>query len=52
MIHEAIFGGEKSPIIYGRGKIIIIEWAAFSTFIPQENGPHYLGVEVKKDNNF
>ena len=51
-IHEAVYGGEKSPIIYARGRIILTEWAAFSTFIPQENGPHYLGVEVKKDNKF
>lgn len=51
-IHEAVYGGEKSPIIYARGRIILTEWAAFSTFIPQENGPHYLGVEIKKDNNF
>ena len=27
-------------------------WAAFSFFVPMENGPHYLGVKVKKDNNF
>ena len=51
-VHEAVYGGDKSPIIYARGRIILTEWAAFSTFIPQENGPHYLGMEVKKDNNF
>jgi len=51
-IHEAIYGGDKSPIIYARGRVISHEWAAFSTFIPQENGPHYLGVDVKKDNKF
>ena len=51
-INEAVYGGEKSPIIYARGRIVISEWAAFSTFIPQENGPHYLGVQIKKDNNF
>ena len=51
-IHEAIFGGDKSPIIYARGRIIVTEWAAFSTFIPMENGPHYFGIEVKKDNKF
>ena len=51
-VNEAVFGGDKSPVIYARGRIIVTEWAAFSTFIPQENGPHYLGVEVKKDNNF
>ena len=51
-IHEAIFGGDKSPIIYARGRIIVTEWAAFSTFIPMENGPHYFGIEVKKENKF
>ena len=51
-VNEAVFGGEKSPIIYARGRIISHEWAAFSTFIPQENGPHYLGIDVKKDNKF
>ena len=51
-VHEAVYGGDKSPVIYARGRIILTEWAAFSTFIPQENGPHCLGMEVKKDNNF
>ena len=51
-VHEAVYGGEKSPIIYARGRIILTEWAAFSAFIPLENGPHYLGVDIKKDNNF
>ena len=51
-VNEAVFGGDKSPILYARGRIILTEWAGFSTFIPQENGPHYLGVEIKKDNNF
>ena len=31
---------------------MIHEWAAFGTFIPRKDGPHYLGVEVKKNNNF
>ena len=51
-IHEAIYGGDKSPLIYLRGKIISHEWAAFSTFIPQENGPHYLAVKIKDNDNF
>ena len=51
-VHEAVYGEDKSPIIYARGRIILTEWAAFSTFIPLENGPHYLGVDIKKDNNF
>ena len=51
-IHEAIFGGEKSPLIYLRGKIVIHEWAAFSTFIPQNNGPHYFAVKIKDNSDF
>lgn len=51
-VHEAIYGGNKSPIIYARGRVVSHEWAAFSTFIPQENGPHYLGLDIKKDNKF
>ena len=51
-VHEAVYGGDKSPIIYARGRIILTEWAAFSAFIPQENGPHYLGMEVKEGNCF
>jgi inosine-uridine nucleoside N-ribohydrolase len=51
-INEAVFGGEDSPIIYARGYIILHEWAAFGTFIPKNDGPHYLGVDLKKDNNF
>ena len=51
-INEAVFGGHDSPIIYARGWIILHEWAAFGTFIPRSDGPHYLGVDVKKNNNF
>jgi purine nucleosidase len=51
-INEAAFGGDDSPIIYARGYVLIHEWAAFGTFIPRNDGPHYLGVEVKKNNNF
>ena len=51
-INEAVFGGDDSPIIYARGWIILHEWAAFSTFIPRNDGPHYLGVDIKEGNNF
>ena len=51
-INEAVYGGEDSPIIYAPGYVVIHEWAAFGTFIPRNDGPHYLGVDVKKDNNF
>ena len=51
-IHEAVYGGDESPLIYLRGRIVIHEWAAFSTFIPQINGPHYLAVKIKNNDNF
>jgi len=51
-VNEAVFGGDDSPIIYARGWVIIHEWAAFGTFIPRNDGPHFLGVDVKKNNNF
>ena len=51
-INEAVYGGDDSPIIYARGYIVIHEWAAFGTFIPRNDGPHYLGVDVKTNNNF
>ena len=51
-INEAAFGGDDSPIIYARGYVIVHEWAAFGTFIPRKDGPHYLGIDVKKNNNF
>ena len=51
-INEAAFGGDDSPIIYARGYVISHEWAAFGTFIPRNDGPHYLGIDVKQNNNF
>ena len=51
-INEAAFGGDDSPIIYARGYVIVHEWAAFGTFIPRNDGPHYLGIDVKKNNHF
>ena len=51
-IHEARYGGDKSPIIYLRGKIFVHEWSAFSTFIPMENGPHYYGTKIKENEHF
>ena len=51
-INEAVYGGDDSPIIYAPGIVVIHEWAAFGTFIPRNDGPHYLGVGVKENNNF
>ena len=51
-VNEAVYGGDDSPIIYARGWMVLHEWAAFGTFIPRNDGPHYLGVDVKNNNNF
>ena len=51
-VNEAVYGGDDSPIIYARGWMVLHEWAAFGTFIPRNDGPHYLGVDVKQNNNF
>lgn len=52
-VHEAAFGNDQSPVYYVNGTLIVHEWAAFSTFIPNENGKHLLGVFVnKKDINW
>ena len=29
-VHEAIYCGDKSPIIYARGRVSSHDWAAFS----------------------
>lgn len=46
-IYEAIYGGNDSKVIYISGTLIIHEWAAYSTFIPHENGKHLLGIDAK-----
>ena len=51
-VNEAVYGGDDSPIIYARGWMVLHEWAAFGTFIPRNDGPHYLGVDVKNNNTF
>lgn len=45
-IHEALFGGSDSPVYYVNGTLIVHKWAAFSTFIPNENGKHSLSICV------
>lgn len=42
-VHEAAFGNEQSPIYYVNGTLMVHEWAAFSTFMPNEDGKHLLG---------
>lgn len=32
-----------------RGHVIIHEWAAFSTFIPDPTGPHEIGVSIEAE---
>lgn len=51
-IHEAVFGGEKSPLKYVRGNFVFHEWAAYSTFIPNNDGPHFMAVETIPNNSF
>ena len=51
-IHEALFGGNDSPIFYVNGTYIVHEWAAYSTFIPNENGKHLLGIQVENSEFF
>lgn len=48
-IHEAVFGGDDSPVYYVNGTLIVHKWAAFSTFIPNEEGKHSLSVCVYKN---
>ena len=51
-IHEGVFGGEYSNVLYVPGTIILHEWAAFSTFIPHKDGKHLLGVDIKNKDDF
>ena len=51
-INEAVYSGHNSPIIYARGYLIIHKWTAFGTFIPRNDGPHYLGIDVKNNKCF
>lgn len=45
-VNEAAFGSDQSPIYYVNGTMIIHRWAAYSTFIPHEDGKHLLGIYV------
>ncbi|CAL6016061.1 inosine-uridine_preferring nucleoside hydrolase [Hexamita inflata] len=51
-IHETVFGGENSVVKYVKGKLIVHEWAAFSTFVPSENGNHCVGLAVENPDVF
>jgi inosine-uridine nucleoside N-ribohydrolase len=51
-IHESVFGGEDSNVLYVPGTIILHEWAAYSTFLPNKDGKHLLGVDVKNEKSF
>ncbi|KAK8835767.1 hypothetical protein M9Y10_040587 [Tritrichomonas musculus] len=48
-VHEAAFGGDDSPVYYVNGTFIVHEWAAFSTFIPNKDGKHLLGIHVDQE---
>lgn len=51
-VHEAVYGDDNSPLKYARGTIIYHEWAAFSTFIPHNDGNHYLAIEAHNTEQF
>jgi purine nucleosidase len=52
VINEARFRGEEGCLEYVRGRVVIHEWAAFGTFVPNEEGPHWLGVAVRGHDAF
>jgi len=51
-VYESIYGGNESIVIYLPGTLIIHEWAAFSTFIPHQDGIHLLGVDIREKDKF
>jgi purine nucleosidase len=52
VIHEARYCGDEGCLEYVRGRIVSHEWAAFATFVPHEDGPHFLGLSVKRHDEF
>eukprot|EP01114_Cavostelium_apophysatum_P019209 TRINITY_DN6127_c0_g1_i2.p1 TRINITY_DN6127_c0_g1~~TRINITY_DN6127_c0_g1_i2.p1 ORF type:complete len:420 (-),score=57.91 TRINITY_DN6127_c0_g1_i2:975-2234(-) len=44
-VAEAIYPGRF--VEYATGHLLIHEWAGFSSFVPDPNGPHKIGVSVK-----
>ena len=44
--------GNEYIVIYLPGTLIIHEWAAFSTFIPHQDGIHLLGVDIREKDKF
>jgi inosine-uridine nucleoside N-ribohydrolase len=51
-VHEAIYGGDDSPVRYITGTFIMHEWAAFTTFVPHEGGRRQLGAELHDKDKF
>ena len=47
-VHEAVFGNDDLPVYYVNGIFMVHKWAAFSTFIPNENGKHMLGINANR----
>lgn len=45
-VHEAVFGSDMSPVYYVNGTLVPHKWAAYSTFVPNDEGNHLLGVYV------
>jgi purine nucleosidase len=52
VIHEARYLGEEGCLQYVRGRMVLHEWASFSTFVPHENGPHLLAIAVSRHDDF
>jgi purine nucleosidase len=50
-VNEACFGSEGC-LRYIRGQYVVHEWAAFATFVPHADGPHYLAVDVADHDGF
>ena len=51
-VYEAIYGGNDSYVIYLPGTLIIHEWAAYSTFVPHQDGKHLLGFDTRNVDKF
>ena len=51
-IHEALYGDDDSPLLYAQGIMILHEWAAFGTFIPHNDGNHFLAIQTRNVDKF
>ena len=51
-VYESVYGGNDSHVIYLPGTLIVHEWAAYSTFVPHQDGIHLLGIEARDVDKF